>query len=129
MGARLRALDWSKTAVGPVERWPQSLRTVLALVLESNVPLCLAWGAGFVMFYNDAFASTLGLNTDAAVLGRSAQESQPHIWSELGPRLQDILTRDEPTCQEDMLLLLDRNGHAQETYFTFRLSAVKDEWG
>ena len=26
MGARMRALDWSTTALGPLEQWPQSLR-------------------------------------------------------------------------------------------------------
>ena len=26
MGARMRALEWSRTVLGPLEQWPQSLR-------------------------------------------------------------------------------------------------------
>ncbi len=31
-GALLRQVDWAKTPVGPVETWPQSLRTVLSIL-------------------------------------------------------------------------------------------------
>ncbi|MGD0938559.1 MAG: PAS domain S-box protein [Terracidiphilus sp.] len=32
---RVRALDWSATPVGPVEQWPQALRTSVRIVLDS----------------------------------------------------------------------------------------------
>ena len=35
MATRLRALDWSATPLGPVEEWPQALRTSLRIVLDS----------------------------------------------------------------------------------------------
>jgi hypothetical protein len=37
MGALMRATDWSATPVGPVESWPQSLRTAISILLESKL--------------------------------------------------------------------------------------------
>jgi len=35
MATRMRALDWSATPLGPVEQWPQALRTSVRMVLDS----------------------------------------------------------------------------------------------
>jgi len=35
MATRMRALDWSATPMGPVEQWPQALRTSLRIVLDN----------------------------------------------------------------------------------------------
>ena len=35
LAARMRALDWSATLLGPVEEWPQALRTGVRIVLDS----------------------------------------------------------------------------------------------
>lgn len=32
MGERMRAMDWSSTVLGPVDRWPQSLRSTVSLL-------------------------------------------------------------------------------------------------
>ncbi len=44
MGALMRAFDWAATPLGPLERWPRSLKTLAAAALESRVPTILAWG-------------------------------------------------------------------------------------
>jgi hypothetical protein len=56
MGALLRGHDWSKTALGPLETWPQSLRTTVGLVLHSVVPIVLLWRENGIMIYNDAYS-------------------------------------------------------------------------
>jgi hypothetical protein len=33
MGELMRAVDWSTTALGPLEQWPQSLRICVRIVL------------------------------------------------------------------------------------------------
>jgi hypothetical protein len=53
MGALMRSLDWSTTAVGAVATWPQSLRTALSILLETGFPMYIAWGPSFTQFYND----------------------------------------------------------------------------
>src|SRR5215217_591412 len=44
MGARMRAHDWSLSPLGPPATWPQSLRTVVSLLLTSRFPMFMAWG-------------------------------------------------------------------------------------
>ena len=43
MGELVRSMDWTKTPLGPIESWPQSLRTTVSLCLASNFPISLAW--------------------------------------------------------------------------------------
>jgi signal transduction histidine kinase len=63
MGALMRAVDWSKTRLGPTVRWPQSLRTSLSILLETHFPMYIAWGPEFTQFYNDGYRPILGSNT------------------------------------------------------------------
>ena len=43
MGERIRALDWSKTPLGPVDGWSQSLRSALSQLLPSKAQIALFW--------------------------------------------------------------------------------------
>jgi hypothetical protein len=36
MGERMRALDWTATPLGPVTAWPQSLKTIVRVMLDSR---------------------------------------------------------------------------------------------
>ena len=38
MGERLRAVDWSTTPLGPLERWPHSLKISVRIMLDSRSP-------------------------------------------------------------------------------------------
>jgi len=38
-GRLLRATDWSKTPLGPLEGWPQSLRIAVGICLNSRFPI------------------------------------------------------------------------------------------
>src|SRR5438876_8722251 len=55
MGRLVRSMDWSKTPLGSIESWPQSLRTTVSLCLASNFPISLAWGPHHVQIYNDGY--------------------------------------------------------------------------
>ena len=61
MAARMQSFDWSKTPVGPVERWPQSLKTTVRIMLTSRYAMWMAWGPELTFFYNDAYTPTLGI--------------------------------------------------------------------
>ncbi|WP_127903608.1 PAS domain-containing protein [Solirhodobacter olei] len=67
----IRSIDWSQTALGPIETWPERLRTVVELVLYSATAACLFWGEDGLMFYNDAWAATF-ISLPPALLGRPA---------------------------------------------------------
>lgn len=40
----LLAKDWSQTPLGPLEDWPQSLRTMSSYVLNCPFPCAMYWG-------------------------------------------------------------------------------------
>lgn len=129
MGALMGTLDWSATPVGPVESWPQSLRTSVSICLASRFPILILWGADLVMLYNDAFRPILGASKHPKAMGQRGRECWPEIWNTIGPMLNGVLTRGEATWSEDQLLLLDRNDYVEECTFTFSYSPIHDESG
>jgi signal transduction histidine kinase len=56
LGALLRAMDWSRTSLGPVESWPQALRTSVRTLLTSRQPMFVWWGDELIKLYNDVYA-------------------------------------------------------------------------
>ncbi len=129
MGERARSFDWSKTPVGPVAGWPQSLKTIVRTMLDSRYAMWLGWGPEFTFFYNDAYAHmTLGPKHPWA-LGRSAREVWAEIWPDIGPRAESVLRTGRATWDEGLLLFLERRGFPEETYHTFSYSPVPDDRG
>ena len=96
MAARMQAFDWSKTPVGPVELWPQSLRTAVRIMLTSRYAMWMAWGPELTFFYNDAYTPTLGIKHTWA-LGSPASKVWAEIWPDIGPRIERVLKTGEAT--------------------------------
>jgi PAS domain S-box-containing protein len=128
MGALMRAFDWSQTPLGPVSHWPHSLRTAVRIMLTSRYPMFIWWGKERTNLYNDPYRALLGRKHPDA-LGKSGREVWAEIWDEVGPRSDAVLQRGEATFDEMLLLLLERHGYLEETYFTFSYSPLPDDDG
>jgi len=128
MGERMRALDWSKTVLGPVETWPQSLRSAVSICLGSRFPIVLYWGADYVVLYNDAYAEILGRKHPWA-LGRRCKEVWSEIWNVIAPMLEGVTATGEATWSDEQLLILERKGYPEECYFSFSFSPVRGATG
>src|SRR4051812_21526880 len=86
MERRIRGFDWSKTPLGPLEQWPQSLKTALKIALNSRYPIWMGWGWDLINLYNDPYIPVLG-KRDEWALGASAREVWKEIWAQhLGPQ-------------------------------------------
>ncbi|WP_172965730.1 PAS domain-containing protein [Agrobacterium sp. FDAARGOS_525] len=81
MATRIRAFDWSTTPLGPIDDWPQSLKTVVDLMLANLQPAMIGWGPGLVLLYNDAFISLLGIRHLSA-LGLPCHKVWSETWRE-----------------------------------------------
>lgn len=127
-GALMRAIDWSTTDLGPVEAWPQSLRTAVSICLSSRFPILIWWGPHLVKLYNDAYRPILGAKHPAA-MGQRGRDCWPEIWHIIGPMLQGVLDRAEATWSVDQMLPLNRHGYVEECYFTFSYSPIQAETG
>jgi PAS domain S-box-containing protein len=129
MGALMREYDWSKSPLGPVEQWPQSLKTIVRVLLTSRYAMWMGWGPELTFLYNDSYASmTLGKKHPWA-LGRPASEVWREIWNEIGPRIRHVFDTGEATWDEALLLFLERSGFPEETYHTFSYSPLTGEDG
>jgi hypothetical protein len=60
MGALMRAYDWGASPLGPADRWPQSLRTAVRILLTTQHPMFIWRGPDLIQFYNDAYRQTMG---------------------------------------------------------------------
>ncbi len=130
MGSLTRTKDWSKTSVGPVDSWPQSLRTTLGILLNSKFPMFLFWGPQHICFYNDAYRPSLGMNgKHPHILGEKGADFWSEIWDFIKPLIDQVLTEGESTWHEDQFLPIYRNGKMEDVYWTFSYSPVNDETG
>jgi PAS domain S-box-containing protein len=128
MGARIRAKNWAETRLGSPETWPQSLKTVVGILLTSRYQMWMGWGRDLTFFFNDAYLPTLGVKQDRA-LGASAREVWKEIWPDIGPRVEHVLETGEATWDESLLLFLERSGYPEETYHTFSYSPLANDDG
>ncbi len=129
MGALMRALDWSKTPLGPVAAWPQSLLTSVSTCLDCAFPILIWWGPELVMLYNDEYRHILGAEKHPAALGAAGRAVWPELWDVIGPMLGHVVASGEATRSRDLLLIMNRHGYQEETYFSFSYSPIRDETG
>src|SRR5260221_6434088 len=127
MGKVVRAIDWARTALGPIESWPQSLRTTVSLCLASNFPISLAWGPGHVQIYNDGYWPICGEKHPKS-MGQDFTECWATPWPVIRGAFERALA-GETSFLENQRMFLDRNGYLEETFFTFSFSPIHDETG
>ncbi|PYS94341.1 MAG: two-component system sensor histidine kinase/response regulator [Acidobacteria bacterium] len=127
MGALVRSMDWAKTPLGDISRWPQSLRTTVSLCLASNFPISLAWGPKHVQIYNDGYWPICGAKHPHSV-GQDFSECWASAWPVIGEAFERALA-GQTSYLENQRMFLDRNGYLEETFFTFSFSPIQDETG
>ncbi|HYE56050.1 MAG TPA: hypothetical protein VD996_14470, partial [Chitinophagaceae bacterium] len=128
MGELIRNYDWSKTPLGPTETWPQSLRTCIRIMLTSRQPIWIGWGAELIKFYNDPYKTIVGGKHPWA-LGKPAAVVWKDIWHDIEPMLKEVMEKDRGTYVESQLLIMERNGYPEETYYTFSYTPIPGDDG
>ena len=128
MGRRIREFDWAKTPLGPVQTWPHSLRTCIRIMLTSRQPIWMGWGKELIKLYNDPYKDIVGGKHPWA-LGTPASLVWKDIWKDIAPMLQKVMEKNEGTYVEAQLLIMERNGYKEETYYTFSYTPVPGDHG
>jgi PAS domain S-box-containing protein len=129
VGRDLAQVDWAATPLGSPSSWPQSLQTAVSILLSSRFAMWMAWGPELTFFCNAAYRrDTLGRKYPWA-LGRPASEVWSEIWDDIGPRIDRVLSTEQATWDESLLLFLERAGYPEETYHTFSYSPLRDDDG
>jgi signal transduction histidine kinase len=124
MGRLCRATDWSATPLGPVEQWPQSLKTTAGMAIRQGIAMNLCWGPELLQIYNDAYRVIMG-DKHPQGLGRSVLWSWAEIREEIEPLFEHVW-QGETVYFEDLLLRVRRtgSGELEDAYFTFSYSPV-----
>jgi two-component sensor histidine kinase len=128
MGRLVRALDWSKTSLGPISAWPAHLKATVGLMLPAQAQIVLFWGPEFVALYNDAYAPTIG-DKHPRALGRPARENWTELWDDLEPLLRSVRDTGETVFAKDRPFYIERHGYPENVYFDISYSPVWDEAG
>ncbi|MDQ3003572.1 MAG: ATP-binding protein, partial [Fibrobacterota bacterium] len=127
MAKLVQSMDWSKTPLGPMATWPQSLRTTVSLALASNFPISIAWGPQRVQIYNDGYWPICG-DKHPTSMGQDFKECWRSAWPVIGEAFERA-SRGETQFLVNQRMFLYRHGYLEETFFTFSFSPILDESG
>ncbi|MEO6886706.1 MAG: PAS domain-containing protein, partial [Jatrophihabitantaceae bacterium] len=126
--ALLRATDWMQTTLGPLSHWPDELIEAVRVTIPSKMPMLIWWGPDLIQLYNDACAELIGGKHPEGI-AQPAKQCWAEVWDELAPFVNRVIEAGESTFTENMLLLLERHGYLEETYWTFSCSPIRDAGG
>jgi PAS domain S-box-containing protein len=129
MGALMRGYDWSFTPLGRPANWPQSLRTAVRLLLNTNHPMFIWWGPHLIQFYNDAYRQTMGPERHPRALGQGGRECWAEIWDIIGPQIDQVMDGGGATWHENQLVPVTRHGRLEQVYWTYGFSPIDEDDG
>jgi signal transduction histidine kinase/DNA-binding response OmpR family regulator len=128
MGDLVRAFDWSKTSLGPIRSWPQSLRTAVSLCLSSTFPMNIIWGPESIQIYNDGYRVCCG-DAHPRALGEDYRVTWASAWPAIGESFDRAWAGERKFLENQRMFLKRLNGQLEETFFTFSHSPIQDESG
>lgn len=123
----IRAFDWSRTELGPIEGWPQSLKTITGFLLASPMPIVLLWGTDGYMIYNDAY-SVLAGGRHPELLGSKVREGWPEV-ADFNDNVMKVGLAGGTLAYKDQELTLYRHGGPEQVFMNLDYSPVPDESG
>jgi PAS domain S-box-containing protein len=126
MGALMRAHDWTATPLGAPDNWPQSLRTSIRILLNTNHPMFIWWGPELVQFYNDGYRQTMGPERHPSALGQRGRECWGEIWDIIGPQIEQVMSGGGATWHENQLVPVTRHGKREQVYWTYSYSPIDE---
>jgi PAS domain S-box-containing protein len=126
-GRLIAARDWSTTGIGPIEAWPQSLKSALGLILLSPVPIVMLWGEDGLMLYNDAYSIFAG-GRHPDILGSKVREGWGEV-ADFNDHVMKVGLAGGTLAYRDQELTLYRNGRPEQVWMNLDYSPVLDEAG
>lgn len=126
-GALIAGHDWSRTPLGPIAQWPQSLKTTVGLLLHSPVPIVLLWGSEGIMLYNDAYSVFAG-GRHPELLGSRVREGWPEV-ADFNDEVMRVGLAGRTLAYRDQELTLYRYGRPEQVWMNLDYSPVFGEDG
>ena len=127
LGDLIRAFDWSNTSLGPIEAWPQSLKTATDIVLQSPLPLVMLWGSDGIMIYNDPYSVFAG-QRHPGLLGSKVLEGWPEV-ADFNAEVMRVGLAGGTLSFKDQELTLYRSNVPEQVWMDLNYGPVMDEGG
>ncbi|KAK7743316.1 hypothetical protein SLS62_010688 [Diatrype stigma] len=123
-----RTIDWASTPLGPIELWSSDLRAMANMVMGSPHPAALYWGRELTTMYNEAYIVMAG-QKHPSLMGRSYKDAWSEIWTDMEPIFEGAWDSGQATMKNDDRIIINRNGYAEETYFSWSIVPLVGEDG
>jgi PAS domain S-box-containing protein len=123
----IAAFDWGATSLGAIDSWPQSLRTTVALILRSPIPIVTLWGEDGIMIYNDAYSEFAG-GRHPQLLGSKVREGWPEV-ADFNDHVMRTGLAGGTLAYRDQELTLYRSGAPEQVWMNLDYSPLLDEAG
>lgn len=127
MGRLIREFDWSKTALGPITHWPQSLKTSVELALATPVPVVMLFGTDGTLIYNDGYRD-FAAKRHPQILGMPVLQAWPEVAA-FNQRVMDTCLAGGTLSPREMLMVLNRQGQMEDIWLDLDYSPIRDESG
>ncbi|SAK50203.1 PAS/PAC sensor hybrid histidine kinase [Caballeronia fortuita] len=127
MARAIRDFDWGATPLGPIDAWPQVLRSVVQIMLRNALPMAVLWGEEGTLLYNDAYARFSG-GRHPGILGMPIEAAWPEA-AEFNRNVVDTCLRGESLSYHDIGFTLPRDGHDAQVWLDLHYSPVASNEG
>ncbi|MFJ6023347.1 PAS domain-containing protein [Brevundimonas sp. NPDC092305] len=127
MARLIRTHDWASTPLGPIEGWPQSLKTATGLLIAAPVPIVMLWGPAGVMIYNDAYSVFAG-GRHPTLLGSNVLEGWPEV-ADFNANVMKVGLAGGTLAYKDQELTLHRHGQPEQVWMNLDYWPVPGEDG
>ncbi len=127
MGELTRKHDWSRSTLGTPDLWPQSLRLMIRMILNTRHPMLIWWGPDLIQFYNDSYAETMGPERHPGALGQNGRECWNEIWHLIGPQIEFVMSGQGSTWDENRFVPVTRHGKRRDAWWTYSYGPIDEK--
>lgn len=124
----IKQFDWASTPLGPMSKWPDTLRRLVVCMFSNVDPRIILWGENLVLLYNEAATSRFGHRYREA-LGKPAAEAFAEMWPYVSPVIRPPVYEGKATKVFEEMYFMERNGILEETYWSFVITPVLGDDG
>ncbi|MCE5988289.1 MULTISPECIES: ATP-binding protein [unclassified Pseudomonas] len=126
MAERIARFDWGRTSLGPLPRWPASLRIAVDMMHLSPFPCAVVWGPDLSVVHNDAYRALRPVALDALGLAFDALWSD--VWPAMGPWVFKALEGHSSFVEDPPLRIACGEG-MDPFWCAFGYAPLRDELG
>jgi PAS domain S-box-containing protein len=128
LAALIAAFDWSSTSLGPIGLWPETVKSIVGMMLHSPLPMVALWGEAGVMIYNDAYSGFAG-GRHPRLLGSDVRQGWPEVADFNDNVIRTVFRQGRTLSYKDQELTLDRGNGPARVWMNLDYSPVIGEDG